>query len=208
MEKDLMAASYGQQTLTALQFTSLEDYLAYDDGTDACYELVDGVLVEMGNESKLNIQIAMFLAFHFGTLGLPHYLISLKTELVVPSRKVTARYPDLVILTDELEALLKDEYRYIIKPEMPAPALVVEVVSPGQPGEENYDRDYVTKRREYAERGIPEYWIIDPQRQVVWVLVLQGLIYQEQQFTGTQKIVSPAFADVNLTADQVLRAGK
>jgi Uma2 family endonuclease len=30
---------------------SLEEYLTYEDGTDARYEWVDGVLVEMGAES-------------------------------------------------------------------------------------------------------------------------------------------------------------
>ncbi len=72
-------------------------------------------------------------------------------------------------------------------------ALVVEVVSPGEPGDQsNYDRDYVEKRREYAERGIPEYWLIDPERQVVLVLTLRGQSYHEQRFTGQAAIVSPA----------------
>ncbi|NJL23339.1 MAG: Uma2 family endonuclease, partial [Leptolyngbyaceae cyanobacterium SM1_3_5] len=30
---------------------TFEEYLAYDDGTDTRYELVDGVLVEMPTES-------------------------------------------------------------------------------------------------------------------------------------------------------------
>jgi Uma2 family endonuclease len=204
-----MATTYGQQTNTSpTKLMSLEEYLIYDDDTDTRYELLGGVLVEMGNESKLNVQIAMFLAFYLGTLGLPHYLLSNKTELVVPSDKATTRYPDLVILTETLEAMLEDGYRYIVKLEMPAPAMVVEVVSAGQPGEENYDRDYVVKRREYESRDIPEYWIVAPERQVVWVLTLQEKTYQEQQFTGTTEIISPTFTAIDLTAEQVLRAGK
>ncbi|MGB3559020.1 MAG: hypothetical protein WBG66_06520 [Geitlerinemataceae cyanobacterium] len=57
-----------------------------------------------------------------------------------------------------------------MKAEHPAPWMAIEIVSPGKPGEENYDRDYVEKRRESAERGIPEYGIIDPSRQVVLVV--------------------------------------
>jgi Uma2 family endonuclease len=57
-----MAVTYGRQADVNPKRMSLEEYLAYDDGTDTRYELVDGVLVEMGNESKLNVQIAMFLA--------------------------------------------------------------------------------------------------------------------------------------------------
>jgi Uma2 family endonuclease len=203
-----VAITYGRQADANPKLMSLEEYFAYDDGTDTRYELVDGVLVEMGNESKLNVQIAMFLAFYLGTLGLPHYLLSNKIELVVPSGKATTRYPDLVVLTEELEMMLEDGYRYIVKLDMPAPAMVVEVVSYGQPGEDNYDRDYVIKRREYATRGIFEYWIVDPARQVVGVLMLQEQIYQEQWFSGTSKIISPTFSAMDLTAEQVLRAGK
>jgi Uma2 family endonuclease len=96
----------------------------------------------------------------------------------------------------------------LLSANMPAPMLVVEVVSPGEPGEKNYDRDYVEKRREYADRGIPEYWIIDPYHQTVWVLTLQGSSYQEKCFTGNIAIVSPTFPNLNLTADRVLKAGR
>jgi Uma2 family endonuclease len=51
--------------------------------------------------------------------------------------------------------------------------LVMEVVSPDDP-----NRDYQTKRVEYAQAGIPEYWIVDPVQNMVTVLVLQGRQYQ------------------------------
>ncbi|MGB8702021.1 MAG: Uma2 family endonuclease [Thermosynechococcaceae cyanobacterium] len=192
----------------AKQKMTVEEYLSYDDGTDNRYELVDGELVLVGAESKLNAQIAMFLVACFLDIGIPHYLLSTKVELVVSSRKATTRSPDLVVLTDVLEALLDNAYRYIVESDMPAPQLVVEVVSPGVPGEQNYDRDYVEKRQEYAERGISEYWLIDPQRQVVWVLTLQAGAYHQQSFTGQTAISSPTFPNLSLTASQVLGAGR
>jgi Uma2 family endonuclease len=45
--------------------------------------------------------------------------------------------------------------------------LVVEVVSEDDP-----DRDWETKRIEYAAAGIPEYWIVDPRDETVTVLTL------------------------------------
>ena len=45
--------------------------------------------------------------------------------------------------------------------------LVIEVVSPGS---ENRDRDYEQKRHDYATAGIPEYWIVDPERQCITLL--------------------------------------
>ena len=45
--------------------------------------------------------------------------------------------------------------------------LVMEVISPSDPG-----RDKITKRREYAKAGIPEYWLVDPCEQAVTVFSL------------------------------------
>ena len=50
--------------------------------------------------------------------------------------------------------------------------LVMEVVSPDDP-----KRDWEIKRLEYAEAGIPEYWIVDPRDNTISVLVLQGGAY-------------------------------
>ena len=187
---------------------TLEEYLSYDDGTDIRYELMDGILVEMGAESKLNTQIITFLFAMFLQLGTPHYLLSNKAEIVVPSRKVMTRYPDLVVLTEALEALLDDRTRYIIKSDMPPPALVIEVVSPGEPGDSNYDRDYVEKRAEYAAWDIGEYWIIDPDRRLVLVLTLKDRAYQERRFMGNDEIFSVTFPAFRMTVAEVLKAGR
>ena len=47
--------------------------------------------------------------------------------------------------------------------------LVIEVVSPDDPR-----RDLEIKRREYAQAGIPEYWIVDPTTARITVLTLTG----------------------------------
>jgi Uma2 family endonuclease len=85
---------------------------------------------------------------------------------------------------------------------------VIEVVSPGDEESKNYTRDYEDKANEYADRQIPEYWIIDPVREVVLVLTLKGKRYQRKSFRGQMAIVSPTFPNLNLTAEQVLRAGR
>ncbi len=197
-------------TVAIEQRMSLDDYLAYDDGTNRRYELVDGVLVEMGAESTINIQIANFLFAYFISLGIPHYLITSKTEVAVPSRFAKTRYQDLMVMTEELEAAMEASARSIVLPEMPAPRLVVEVVvSPGEPGEENYDRDYGSKRREYAARGIPEYWIVDPTHGVVMVLVLEGKVYRELEAFGEGECLKSAeFKELALTVEQVLNVGR
>jgi len=187
---------------------TFEEYLNYDDGTDTRYELVNGVLVEMGAESTINTQIAMFLVATFLQMGIPYYRLGIKQQIAVSSREVTARDPDLIVHSYESVEAIEGLKQALLYANMPAPALVIEVVSPGEPGEKNYDRDYIEKRREYAARGISEYWLIDPHHQVVLVLRLQGKFYQEQRFTGAMAIASPTFPNLSLTAEQILKAGR
>lgn len=74
----------------------------------------------------------------------------------------------------------------------------MEVVSPGQT---NHNRDYEDNRNQYQARGISEYWLLDPEQQVVTVLSLVDRVYQESKFQGSDRILSPLF---ELTADKVL----
>jgi Uma2 family endonuclease len=190
-------------TTTTNSFT-LEEYLSYDNGTDKLYELVAGELVEMPPESPLNLQIALFLLTQF-LRAVPIDQLSNKTEMVVSGTRVTTRVPDLVVFSDELKDILKTVPRSTITLDMPPPLLVVEVVSPGKT---NQDRDYRYKRSEYAARGILEYWIVDPEKAQVTVLILVNGLYEEMVFKGSETIQSQVFPALELVAGQVLKAGQ
>lgn len=51
---------------------------------------------------------------------------------------------------------------------------MLEVISPDDP-----NRDKKRKRKEYAEVGIPEYWIVNPLDETITVLQLDGAEYIE-----------------------------
>ena len=131
-----------------------------------------------------------------------------KQQIAVTSSMATAREPDLTVHSEASAAAILTQQQALLRLDMPNPLLVIEVVSPGNPGTRNYDRDYVEKRQEYAARGILEYWLIDPSRSVVVVLTLLEHSYQEQSFMGQAAIVSPTFPDLQLTAEQILNAGR
>jgi Uma2 family endonuclease len=190
-------------TLATERRMTLEEFLDYDDGTDARYELENGVLVEMGTENPLNGAIAMFLALAFGNLGLPARRLVIGHQIGVSSTKATARQPDLVVHSKASATAIYSGVK-LLAAGMPAPMLVVEVVSSSDTDPKSRRRDYQDKRAEYAERGIPEYWIVDPIAAVVLVLTLGGGEYQEQRFTGSQSIVSPGFPAFALTVAQIL----
>jgi Uma2 family endonuclease len=52
--------------------------------------------------------------------------------------------------------------------------LALEIVSPDDP-----ERDTRVKRLDYAEAGIPEYWIVNPIDETITVLCLEGEQYTE-----------------------------
>jgi Uma2 family endonuclease len=192
---------------TARKFTTIEEYAALttSDLPECRFELVDGEIIEMTTENHVNIRIASFLVSVLLQF-IPYYLLCRGTEIQVHSSSVTCREPDLVVLTAATHAAMQRDKRSIITLDMPPPALVVEVVSPGDAGSANYQRDYIDKPNEYAARGIPEYWRIDPGREVVAVLELNGKAYQVKEFRGSVVVISPTFKDLTLTAQDILTA--
>lgn len=179
---------------------TLEDYLNYDDGTDTQYELVNGELVVVVPESELNRRIAMFILAYFMQQGISSDRLTMKTEIVISGSRATTRFPDVMVLSEDLATALEGARRSTITLDMPPPLLVVEVVSPKQ---EN--RDYRYKRSEYAARGIAEYWIVDPMQQKVTLLEWVEGLYKERVYEGDHPIASPLLGMLNLTASQILR---
>ena len=180
------------------RFQSFEEYLSYDDGTDKLYELFNGELIEVPPESGINVQIAnrLFLMFAL-SLGIDRVRgHGLELEVNGEPRN---RYPDLTILrVEHIEQLAK---RNTVRLTMSPPLLVVEVVSPG---ELQRNRDYIAKRIQYQDCGIPEYWIIDPDAQTVLILELSETNYQELgSFSGESQLLSPQFSTLNLTPAQI-----
>ena len=184
----------------ASQKMSLEEYLNFDDGTDTQYELENGELILMPPESELNRRIASLLFALFLQKGIPSHRLTMKTEIVVNSSRATTRFPDVMVLSEELATALEGSRRSTIMMDMPPPLLVVEVVSPHQ---EN--RDYRYKRSEYAARRIPEYWIVDPIQQRVTVLEWVEGLYEEVVYTDENAIVSPVLGVLELTASRLLQ---
>ncbi len=178
---------------------TLEEFFSYDDDTDAMYELEDGNLILITAESEINRRIAMFLLAYFVQQGIPAYRLSMKTEIVTTGSQV--RVPDLIVFSEELAAEMAGAKRSTVMPEMPAPLLVVEVVSPNQSS-----RDYRYKRSEYGARGIAEYWIVDAIAQKVTVLEWVEGFYEEKVFVQESKIASVIFPNLELTAIQILQA--
>lgn len=196
-------------TVTTDPRMTLKDYLTYDDGTETRYELEDGVLIEMGAENPLNPQIASFLLSVFFQLGVPIYRLVIGHQIGVSSTRATARQPDLMVHSEASDAAIMNDGK-LLQFNAPPPILVVEIVSSSDTDtdQKSRSRDYVDKRREYAARGIPEYWIVDPIAEMILICTLNDRSYQSVEFRSKDALISPTFLTLNLTAEQVLRAGR
>jgi len=105
------------------------------------------------------------------------------------------REPDLAFLrTEHRDRILSDCWE--------GADIVMEVVS-----ESNCDHDLVTKRREYAQAGIPEYWMVDPGEEAVTVLLLEGDGYETHGTFGRgTKATSALLPGFAVSVDDVLDA--
>lgn len=189
-----------QTTAPKPKILTFEEYLAYDDGTDTRYELVDGELVEMPPESPENCALAKLLFVEL----LKHVPITLLNhkdmEIEVSGRRAKVRLPDLMVLSEECRVALQGKTRNTITRDMPPPVLVVEIVSPGST---NRARDYRYKRTEYAARGIAEYWIIDPEENQITLCKWVDGQYEDVVVKGSHRIESDAIPTFELTAEQI-----
>ncbi len=186
------------------RFATFEEYLSYSSELEGRFQLIDGELIELPPESRFNSTIAIYILLALIKAGISIELIHPgKCEVQVPILNMgdaANRFPDLVTLREEHLDLT--QRRLTITLDMPPPCLVVEVVSPGKT---NRDRDYINKRAQYAAIGVDEYWIVDPVDQTVLVLELSGEEYKEVQFQGGDRILSIAFPNLMLMAEQIFQ---
>lgn len=95
--------------------------------------------------------------------------------------------PDLVVVAEGPQIALHGIER--------APLVLVEILSPSRP---EYDR--LTKAARYAVRGVPHYWIVDPEGRTMECFRLDGDAYRmDAAATGTDTLTVPAFEGLTVS---------
>ena len=145
-----------------------EEYLWLTDRCNRLVEFTDGHVQELPMPTFTHQAILAFLYRLFHEHLDPRGGVVMFAALRMRIRAGKFREPDLLLLRDRSDSRCQDRYRL-------GADLVAEVVSPDDP-----DRDLIEKRADYAEAGIPEYWIVDPRDQTITVLTLDGDTYVEQ----------------------------
>ena len=201
-------------TQIAEKLLTVEEFLEWKP-EDTRYELHNGAIVEMsqpigGHEEVIGFT-ALEISVEIKRLKLPYFI---PKQALVRCRSSESSYsPDVLLLNRPnlaSEPLWKKYSTVEFGASIP---LVIEVVST------NWRDDYYKKVGEYEEIGIPEYWIIDylglggrkfignPKQPTISIYQLIDNEYQVNLFRDDERIVSPSFPELNLTANQIFEAG-
>lgn len=138
------------------------------DHMDVVYELAKEIEAQLPKDLKMVIEIDVDL------------------ELAPPTRPGTVRQPDLVVVDRAAYRQAKKERKMVRASDV---RLMVEIVSPG-----SHRMDYKIKRSEYADAGIPHYWILDlnePTSLLACTLVDGSRYVDSGEITGTFRTNEP-----------------
>ena len=172
------------------------DYLSLD--TNYLVELTDGFIEVLPMPKPAHQRIVIFLLYLLDGFVRPAKLGEvLVAPMRVRLRSVKFREPDVMfMLAAHADRKGTDFWN--------GADLVMEVVSE-DPG--SHERDHTKKRSDYAEAGIAEYWIVDPQEKKIAVLTLhRGEYIVHGDFAAGQRATSALLAGFSIEVDAVFAA--
>ena len=188
----MLRAEPVSQNSPATTRLTYEDYLKTPD--DERYELLDGALIvppapntaHQSVQAELGWRMARFI--REGGLG---HLFFAPTDVVLSRTDVVQ--PDLLFISSQRA--------HIIAPAniQGAPDLIVEIRS-----ESTAERDESFKRQLYANFGVKEYWLVDPEAATISILLLGEYGYDEAAtYTLGQTLTSPMLDGLLINLDDL-----
>lgn len=135
-----------------------ELYLKLSDQTNQLIEFTAGSIEVLAMPTRRHQVILLFLYELLKAVLVGGKVLVAPMRLQVYPNKF--REPDILLLRDRDDPRNQEAFWL-------GADLVVEIVSPDDP-----ERDTVVKRGDYAEAGIPEYWIVNPNDSTITVLTL------------------------------------
>ena len=172
-----------------------DDYLWLTRDTNRLIEWADGWIEELPmptvTHQRTSKRLLLLLDAWLEARGGVIYYSPLRLRV----SETRFREPDLLAFLDATDTRNSDDY-------WRGADLVVEIISPS-----NADHDLVTKVVEYAEAGIPEYWIVDTESPSVTVLTLESDAYREHgRFTPGEIATSPLLSGLTVAVAELFAA--
>jgi len=172
-----------------------EKYLWLTDHARRLAEFTDGFIEVLPmptdrHQSVLGFLYTLFTAFIEPLGGKVHF-----SGLRLKVREGKIREPDLLLVKNRKDPRRQDRFWL-------GADLTLEVVS-----KDNPRRDLVDKRHDYAEGGVPEYWIVNPLKETIIIYRLHGKRYKKRGEFGRGEVATSATLEgFSVKVDEVFDA--
>ena len=157
-------------------------------------------VVEVGSELTRNVRIAQKLLLKL--LGQPggHGVYTNSISVEVERSQKEERIPDVLVISEECDRLLGRE-ESVITLDMPAPLLVVEVVSPSSVKDDLQEKPF-----EMMDRSVGEYVSIDWRKEIVqvWSCTEDGKNYNFSEYHIGERVILNSFPALAITVDEMI----
>jgi Uma2 family endonuclease len=176
-------------TLVPRQLLTLDEFIALPEDNSQRYELEEGILVGLPRPEPPHQRVGNRLTHKLNEQMPSEWEAFTELEVVVIDREpATVRVPNVVVIPPSW-----------VHAQVPAAKVLiaVEVISPG-----SRRKDTLVKPMEYAEAGIPHYWVIDlepPARLTAHVLV-DGRYQEAQTVTDEFTTLDPFPLHIDVSA--------
>ena len=191
----MIKANLGRSISPVTTKLTYEDYLKTSD--DERLELLDGVLTlpPAPNTAHQSVQteLGWRLARFVRERDLGHVFFA-PTDVVLSNTDVVQS--DLLFISRERADIITPANI------QGAPELIVEIRS-----ESTAERDEILKRQRYADHGVEEYWLVNPEAAAIAVLRSGGQSYSETAlYTAGQTLTSPKLHGLSIPLNHVFLA--
>jgi len=175
-----------------------EDYLMFSH--DFRCEIIDGVVYDMAPAPNFGHQLIsgdIFYAIYkyLKSKGGDCKVLSAPLDVFLFADKdkkdKTIVQPDIAVICDKQ----KIEKRGIVG----APDIVVEILSPF-----TAKKDITLKFNKYQQAGVKEYWVVNPDSQVVQVFKLEDGKYFASSYVEDDKIISYVLSGIDISPKEFL----
>ena len=184
----------GEKTSVRKRLWTYDELVAALPETNQPTELWDGELIMAPSPSPFHQTVVARLARAFSDFvaqGQGGQVYFAPLDVVFTPRRVVQ--PDIIYISEARQAIIQDRIRGV-------PDLLVEVVSPG-----SWRQDYIDKKTLYEQCGVTEYWIVDPEAQMITLYTLeQGTYHLRGRWTPGEMVRSQVLAGFTMAVAVVL----
>jgi Uma2 family endonuclease len=168
---------------------TLDEFVALPEDNSQRYELEEGILVVSPRPVPPHQRVGNRLTHKLNEQMPSDWEAFTELEVVVIDREpATVRVPDVVVIPPDW-----------VHAQVPAAKVLiaVEVISPG-----SRRKDTLVKPMEYAEAGIPHYWVIDPEPPATLTayILVDGRYQEAQTVTDELTTLNPFPLQIDVSA--------